>query len=134
MSKRTGIGVLLLLVITLLLLAAVPPQPAPPVGPFTPTAVSEVYYLYLPVIQSVELTPTPVPTLVPMPTVPSWTGYTCDNCIKGNISGTGEKIYHFPGCPNYGSCKIDLAKGERWFSTEAEAQTAGWRKAANCPY
>ena len=61
-------------------------------------------------------------------------GYTCDRCIKGNISyETGEKAYHVPGCPNYSACKMNESKGERWFSSEAEAQAAGWRKAKNCP-
>ena len=27
---------------------------------------------------------------------------------------------------------IDESRGEKWFCTEAEAQTAGWRKALNC--
>ena len=34
--------------------------------------------------------------------------------IKGNISSSGERIYHAP---------------ERWFCTEQEAIAAGWRKA-----
>lgn len=54
------------------------------------------------------------------------------NClIKGNI--TTEKIYHLPGCGSYEKTVIDLSAGERWFCTEAEAVTAGWRKAKNCP-
>jgi micrococcal nuclease len=49
--------------------------------------------------------------------------------IKGNISyRTGEKIYHIPGGDYYDETVIDEAKGERWFCTEAEAVTAGWRK------
>lgn len=52
--------------------------------------------------------------------------------IKGNIStSTGEKIYHMPGQSNYDTVKIDEAAGERWFTTEDEAQAAGWRKARN---
>lgn len=51
------------------------------------------------------------------------------NCvIKGNISASGEKIYHVPGQNYYEKTVIDESKGERWFCTEAEAQTAGWRK------
>ena len=53
--------------------------------------------------------------------------------IKGNISSSGEKIYHVPGCGSYEKTVIDEAKGERWFCTEAEALTAGFRKAKNCP-
>ena len=46
--------------------------------------------------------------------------------IKGNISSSG-KIYHTPSSPWYGRTKINTAKGERWFCTEAEAVEAGWR-------
>lgn len=52
--------------------------------------------------------------------------------IKGNISSSGEKIYHMIGCGSYSKTQIDESRGERWFCTEAEAQTAGWRKALNC--
>jgi len=55
------------------------------------------------------------------------------NCnIKGNINSKGEKIYHLPGCEYYSKTVISLDQGERWFCNEAEAQTAGWRKALNC--
>lgn len=47
--------------------------------------------------------------------------------IKGNIGGSG-KIYHVPGTAAYAKTKIDESKGERWFCTEEEARTAGWRK------
>lgn len=52
--------------------------------------------------------------------------------IKGNISTTGEKIYHMQGCGSYSKTTIDESRGEKWFCTEAEAQAAGWRKALNC--
>jgi len=48
--------------------------------------------------------------------------------IKGNISSSGEHIYHVPGGAYYDRTKIDPSKGERWFCTEAEAEAAGWRK------
>ena len=53
-----------------------------------------------------------------------------DECmIKGNISfSTSEKIYHMPGQEYYDKTVIDEARGERWFCTEEEAQTTGWRK------
>lgn len=52
------------------------------------------------------------------------------NCaIKGNISQRGERIYHLPGQRNYADTRIDPARGERLFCSEAEAQAAGWRKA-----
>lgn len=50
--------------------------------------------------------------------------------VKGNISvATGKKLYHLPGMRNYEATIIDLAKGERWFCTEAEALSNGWIKA-----
>lgn len=49
--------------------------------------------------------------------------------IKGNISNKGEKIYHMPGQQYYDKTVIDTGKGERWFCTEQEAISAGWRKA-----
>lgn len=49
--------------------------------------------------------------------------------IKGNISSSGERIYHAPGGLYYDRTKISAAKGERWFCTKVEAVAAGWRKA-----
>ncbi len=48
--------------------------------------------------------------------------------IKGNISAEGEGIYHVPGGEYYILTRINTAKGERWFCTEAEARAAGWRR------
>jgi len=48
--------------------------------------------------------------------------------IKGNISRSGERIYHVPGGSYYDATVINLAAGERWFFSEAEARTAGWRR------
>lgn len=46
--------------------------------------------------------------------------------IKGNVSGNGN-IYHMPWSTWYAKVKVEPAKGERWFCSEAEAQKAGWR-------
>ncbi|MGE0055236.1 MAG: thermonuclease family protein [Hyphomicrobium sp.] len=48
--------------------------------------------------------------------------------IKGNISSKGM-IYHAPWSAWYDKVKIDEARGERWFCSEAEALAAGWRAA-----
>jgi hypothetical protein len=49
--------------------------------------------------------------------------------IKGNISVTsGERIYHMPSQDYYDETRIDFSKGERWFCSESEARSAGWRK------
>jgi hypothetical protein len=55
--------------------------------------------------------------------------------IKGNVSSKGERIYHRPGDPDYDrvvmkECDHGIcAKGKRWFCSDAEAETAGWRHA-----
>jgi len=49
--------------------------------------------------------------------------------IKGNISKAGSRIYHLPGMTWYDRTRINIAKGERWFCSEGEARTAGWRRA-----
>ncbi len=106
------------------------------------TCFGPVFWVRVEVTGGVALqVPTPVPTEGPITgeTTPasmadSWTGYTCDRCIKGNISyTTGERIYHVPGCEYYAQTVINTDYGERWFSSEAEAVAAGWRKAQNCP-
>ena len=51
--------------------------------------------------------------------------------IKGNISSSGEKIYHVPGGGSYDVTVITASKGEQWFCTEQQAVDAGWRKARN---
>ena len=83
-------------------------------------------------------TPTPSPTPTPTepvtvvappeptPTAPAPTG-SCR--IKGNISSSGEKIFHSPGQAHYERTKISLDKGERWFCSAADAVKAGWRAA-----
>ncbi|MFZ2149577.1 MAG: thermonuclease family protein [Minisyncoccia bacterium] len=61
----------------------------------------------------------------------SSSGSSCN--IKGNISSSGEKIYHVEGCGSYSKTVIDESKGEKMFCSETEALNAGWRKALNCP-
>jgi endonuclease YncB( thermonuclease family) len=46
--------------------------------------------------------------------------------IKGNVSANG-RIYHTPWSPWYARVSIDESRGERWFCSEAEALSAGWR-------
>lgn len=73
--------------------------------------------------QPAALTPTPAPAPAPAPSQPN------TNCaIKGNVSSSGEKIYHIPGGQYYDKTQIDTSKGERYFCSEQEATNAGWRK------
>jgi endonuclease YncB( thermonuclease family) len=58
-----------------------------------------------------------------------YTDESGNGLIKGNISSSGEKIYHMPGMRDYNKTKIDISKGEKWFKTEQEALDAGFRKA-----
>lgn len=69
----------------------------------------------------------PIPTIEPS-LVPTVTPECLD--IAGNISSSGEKIYHLPGQSNYGNVKIDK-EGESWFCTEQAAIDAGFRKSQN---
>ena len=62
----------------------------------------------------------------PVVTAPATSTQHCK--IKGNISSSGEKIYHMPGQQFYDKTVVDTSKGERWFCTEQEAVNAGWRK------
>jgi len=48
--------------------------------------------------------------------------------IKGNIGRKGARLYHLPGDRSYAETRIDPARGERWFCSEAEARAAGWRR------
>lgn len=50
--------------------------------------------------------------------------------IKGNIGASNQRIAHAPGQQDYEAVRIDTARGERWFCTDAEARAAGWRPAA----
>jgi endonuclease YncB( thermonuclease family) len=67
--------------------------------------------------------------------VPDWKSRLLPNAlnpdckIKGNVSRSGEKIFHVPGQEYYFDTRISVQRGERWFCTEAEARAAGWRKA-----
>lgn len=55
---------------------------------------------------------------------------SCD--IKGNVSvNTGERIYHVQGQEFYNDTVIRTEYGERWFCSEDEAKSAGWRRAKN---
>ncbi|WP_415013994.1 thermonuclease family protein [Brevundimonas sp.] len=47
--------------------------------------------------------------------------------IKGNINRDGERIYHSPGMRSWAGARIDESAGERWFCSEEEARSAGWR-------
>lgn len=47
--------------------------------------------------------------------------------IKGNINARGERIYHVPGARSYADTRIDRDRGERWFCSVGEAESAGWR-------
>lgn len=62
---------------------------------------------------------TPIPPPAPKKSVPA----PCDKLIKGNVSSSGDKIYHVPGGDFY-----DKTVAEEAFCTPAEAHAAGYRK------
>lgn len=74
--------------------------------------------------------PIVTPSISSSPSSPSVSASDC--LIKANIGSTGDKIYHLPGCGSYDKTAIDESRGEKWFCSEDEAVSAGWRKAKNC--
>lgn len=64
---------------------------------------------------------------VPAMSLPNAVNPSCR--VKGNISISGQRIYHVPGQEYYGETRIDARHGERWFCSELEAREAGWRRA-----
>jgi endonuclease YncB( thermonuclease family) len=52
-----------------------------------------------------------------------------DGCpIKGLVTGSG-RIYVLPGAPDYERGRIQKGRGERWFCSERDAQSAGFKAA-----
>jgi endonuclease YncB( thermonuclease family) len=49
--------------------------------------------------------------------------------IKGNVTRSGERIYHMPWQSSYARTTVNEKEGERWFCNEGEAERAGWRRA-----
>lgn len=49
--------------------------------------------------------------------------------IKGSVR-SGKRFYVVPWAPGYDSLRIRTSRGERWFCTESEAETAGWTRLA----
>ncbi|GAB3489159.1 hypothetical protein GCM10027572_10900 [Flexivirga lutea] len=77
-----------------------------------------------------RVAPLPIHTTTRRTPPPRATTTSTGACnIKGNISSSGERIYHVPGQRYYNVTKISPAKGERWFCSESDAVAAGWRKA-----
>jgi hypothetical protein len=74
-----------------------------------------------------------LPLAILLSDVPAAIAQSPSGClIKGNVSARGERIYHPPGCRYYNATRIDPARGERWFCSEAEALAAGWRRTRVC--
>jgi len=50
-----------------------------------------------------------------------------DGCpIKGHVV-SGTKVYVLPWDPDYSRRSVQKSRGDRWFCSEAEAQSAGWK-------
>lgn len=51
-----------------------------------------------------------------------------DGCpIKGQVFRKSGKTYMLPWQPDYERARVNTAEGERWFCSESEAQSAGWK-------
>lgn len=70
-------------------------------------------------IETAPVQTTPVAPPAPRKKAPA----PCEKLIKGNISSSGDKIYHVPGGDFY-----DTTVAEEAFCTPAEAAAAGYRK------
>ena len=56
-----------------------------------------------------------------------------DCVIKGNVfKNNGERVYFLPECPSYFQTRINPYKGERYFCTEVEAKSAGFKISSGC--
>jgi endonuclease YncB( thermonuclease family) len=52
-----------------------------------------------------------------------------DGCpIKGQVTGV-ERVYVLPGTPSYERVRVQPARGDRWFCTEQDAASAGFKAA-----
>ena len=52
-----------------------------------------------------------------------------DGCpIKGQVFRKSGKVYMLPWSPDYNRARVDKTQGERWFCSESEAVSAGWKK------
>jgi endonuclease YncB( thermonuclease family) len=52
-----------------------------------------------------------------------------DGCpIKGQVTGT-ERVYVLPGTPAYERLRVQTARGDRWFCSEQDAASAGFKAA-----
>ena len=97
-----------------------------PIKPKKPSALKSLMNIVINiavVLMVVEFSRNLFPALISSVTKPGCV-------IKGNISvNTGNKNYHLPGMEDYENTIIDPTKGERWFCSESEAITNGWKKA-----
>lgn len=50
--------------------------------------------------------------------------------VKGNRD---SKFYHYPGCGQYNNVIVELHRGDVWFCTREEAESAGFKRAKLCP-
>ena len=48
--------------------------------------------------------------------------------VKGNYDISGHRWYHLPSFRHYDLTVVNLENGDRWFCSEAEAQTAGFKR------
>jgi endonuclease YncB( thermonuclease family) len=52
-----------------------------------------------------------------------------DGCpIKGQVTGQ-ERVYVLPGAPDYERVRVQSSRGDRWFCSEQEAASAGFKAA-----
>lgn len=110
-----------------------PPAALPVAAPeMAPVAASPVMVEPSSEPEATEVTTEATPVVVEPLSEPGATEVTAEataeqarpGLIKGNVSGTGAKIYHLPGQANY-----ERVNPEETFTTEDAARAAGYRPA-----
>lgn len=50
--------------------------------------------------------------------------------VKGDIENDGTRYFYLPNDEGYARVNVNVARGDRWFCTQADAQGAGWVRKA----
>lgn len=50
--------------------------------------------------------------------------------VKGDVEPDGEQYFYLPNDEGYGSVRVEISKGDRWFCALTDAQSAGWTRKA----
>lgn len=121
----------LTVILALLILSACALRPVQPQASFDATRAAQTAIPPLPTMDDPVALPTVTPTLEPTAVVLATEEATQVAClIKGNVTSSGDKIFHIPGGVYYDRVKVDFAQGDAYFCTEGQAIGEGFRKSS----